>query len=145
VGCNLFRGPNSPNTGGGSQDPHKTQIFILLFIAVRNLQLWSSNEYNFASGVTTTQGNVLKHCSIRKVENQCYRRRSHVFPHLDPFMNVRKRKKVAHWEFWKEHLVRKVSYQGSCAVRSQAGVWRKVSGEDSVKLRETLKSILCEG
>lgn len=59
-------------------DPHPPgvtyQIFILRFIRVVKLQLWSSNEIISWLGVTTTWGTVLKRCGIRKVENHCLER-----------------------------------------------------------------------
>ena len=46
-------------------------MFTLRFLIVAQFQLWSSDEYNFVVGVTTTRGTVLKGHGIRKVENQC--------------------------------------------------------------------------
>lgn len=47
-----------------------SDIYILWFITVPKLQLWSSNE-NLWLGATTTWGTILQHCIIRKVENHC--------------------------------------------------------------------------
>ena len=48
-------------------------MFTLLIIIAATLQLLSSNKINFTLGVITTWGTALKGCSIRKVENHCFR------------------------------------------------------------------------
>lgn len=50
-------------------------MLTLLFVTITKLQLWNTNKILWL-GVTTTWGTVLKGCSIRKVENRWFRRKT---------------------------------------------------------------------